>query len=215
MSFATSSPRDGPRRSSSGIRALALMKPQPTSRRARATRIPRDPVGEVIIVRRDPRIAFRVVENQMNYAYLGDRLSQSAADNFPVFLADLCARADAAYITPSTRSLLETAETRRVRIPQLAGPARLRDPPLALELVPPRPRRPIADSADPDERDPDSDDRSRHGRRRSTTCETPAESTTDASRRLDAPRAMVIGQHDRERFFSIVRIVLLDLEPRR
>ncbi len=83
------------------------MKPQPSSRRARATRIPRDPVGEVIIVRRDPRIAFRVVENQMNYAYLGERLSQSAAENFPVFLADLCARADAAYITPSTRSLLE------------------------------------------------------------------------------------------------------------
>ena len=43
----------------------------------------------------------------MNYAYLGERLSQSAAENFPVFLADLCARADAAYITPSTRSLLE------------------------------------------------------------------------------------------------------------
>ena len=91
----------------SGIRALVLMKPQPSSRRARATRIPRDPVGEVIIVRREPRIAFRVVENQMNYAYLGRRLSQSAAENFPVFLADLCARADAAYITPSTRSLLE------------------------------------------------------------------------------------------------------------
>jgi hypothetical protein len=94
----------------SGIRALALMKPQPTSRRARATRIPRDPVGEAIIVRRDPRIAFRVVENQMNYAYLGERLSTSAADNFPVFLADLCARADAAYITDSTRSLLENRE---------------------------------------------------------------------------------------------------------
>jgi hypothetical protein len=94
----------------SGIRALALMKPQPTTRRARATRIARDPVGEAIIVRRDPRIAFRVVENQMNYAYLGERLSQSAADNFPIFLADLCARADAAYITPSTRSLLEHRE---------------------------------------------------------------------------------------------------------
>jgi hypothetical protein len=89
-----------------GIRALALMKPQPSSRRARAARIPHDPVGEVIIVRRDPRIAFRVVENQMNYAYLGQRLSQSAAENFPVFLADLCARADEAYLTPSTRSLL-------------------------------------------------------------------------------------------------------------
>ncbi len=93
----------------SGIRALALMKPQPT-RRARATRIPRDPLGEAIIVRRDPRIAFRVVENQMNYAYLGERLSQTAADNFPIFLADLCARADAAYVTRSTRSLLEHRE---------------------------------------------------------------------------------------------------------
>jgi hypothetical protein len=90
-----------------GFRALVLMKPQPAGRRARATRIPHDPVGEVIIVRREPRLAFRVVENQMNYAYLGRRLSQSAAENFPVFVADLCARADAAYITPTTRSLLE------------------------------------------------------------------------------------------------------------
>ena len=49
----------------------------------RATRIPRDPVGEAIIVRRDPRIAFRVVENQMNYAYLGDRLSHVGRGQFP------------------------------------------------------------------------------------------------------------------------------------
>jgi hypothetical protein len=90
-----------------GIRALALMKPQPSSRLARAGRIPRDPVSEVVIARRDPRIAFRVVENQMNYAYLGKRRSSSAAENFPLFLADLCARADAAYLTPSTSSLLE------------------------------------------------------------------------------------------------------------
>ena len=103
----------------------------------------------MIIVRRDPRIAFRVVENQMNYAYLGDRLSQSAADNFPVFLADLCARADAAYITPSTRSLLGAPRARRARIPQLAGASGLRDPPIALELVSPRPRRPVR-MADPD-----------------------------------------------------------------
>jgi hypothetical protein len=93
-----------------GIRALVLMKPQSSSRRARAMRIPRDPVGEVVIVRRDPRIGFRVVENQMSYAYLGQRRSQSAAENFPVFVADLCARADAAYITPSTRSFLERGE---------------------------------------------------------------------------------------------------------
>jgi hypothetical protein len=94
----------------SGIRALALMKPRPYSRLSRSARIPRDPVGEVVIVRRDPRIAFRVVENHMNYAYLGDRRSNSAAENFPVFVADLCARADDAFITPSTRALLEGHE---------------------------------------------------------------------------------------------------------
>jgi hypothetical protein len=90
----------------SGIRALALMKPRPYSRLSRAARIPRDPVGEVLVVRRDPRIAFRAVENHMNYAYLGERRSQSAAENFPVFVAELCARAENAFITPSTHSLL-------------------------------------------------------------------------------------------------------------
>jgi hypothetical protein len=94
----------------SGIRALALMKPRPHGRLSRADRIPRDPVGEVIIVRRDPRIAFRAVENHMNYAYLGEKRSHSAAENFPVFVADLCARAEDAFITPSTRSLLERQE---------------------------------------------------------------------------------------------------------
>jgi hypothetical protein len=101
----------------SGIRALALMKPQPVRRSARAARIPRDPVGEAIIVRRDPRIAFRVVENQMSYAYLGERLSHSAAENFPVFIADLCDRAGAAYITPSTTSLLERQDPGEYEFP--------------------------------------------------------------------------------------------------
>jgi hypothetical protein len=93
-----------------GIRALALMKPRSLGRHSRAVRVPRDPVCEVLIVRRDPRIAFRVIENQMSYAYLGSRLSNSAAENFPVFLADLCARAGEAYITPSTRALLKLAD---------------------------------------------------------------------------------------------------------
>ncbi|MHB1559789.1 MAG: hypothetical protein ACYC61_20255 [Isosphaeraceae bacterium] len=101
----------------SGIRALTLMKPNLPARRGRATRVPRDPVGEVIVVRREPRVAFRIVENQMNYAYLGARLSQSAADNFPVFVADLCARADDAYITPSTRSLLDRGDPAACEFP--------------------------------------------------------------------------------------------------
>ena len=49
-------------------------------------------------------------QTPMNYASLGDRLKSSAAENFPIFLADLCTRADQAYLTPSTRPLLERRE---------------------------------------------------------------------------------------------------------
>jgi len=93
-----------------GLRALTLRGPKPPERRSRAARVPRAPVAEVIVVRSDPRIAFRIVENQMNYAALGDRLRPSAAENFPIFLADLCARATRATLTPPTRALL-TANT--------------------------------------------------------------------------------------------------------
>ena len=82
-----------PRWSSSlalGVKAL-FKRPGMPPRRDRAMRIPRDPVGEIIIVRNDPRIAFRVVENQMNYAYLGKRRQALASENFPIFVADLCA----------------------------------------------------------------------------------------------------------------------------
>ena len=89
-----------------GLNAL-LRRPQAIARRRRAMRVPRDPVGEAIIVRRDPRIAFRIVATQMNYSYLGDRLRPAAAENFPLLLADLCAAAEAAYIPPSTRALLD------------------------------------------------------------------------------------------------------------
>ncbi len=100
-----------------GIRALALKGPRPQSRMSRANRVPRDPIGEIVIVRRDPRLAFRVVENQMNYAYLGDRLKSSAIENFPIFLADLCARADHAYLPPSTRALLERRDLSESEFP--------------------------------------------------------------------------------------------------
>ena len=89
-----------------GFRALTLRKPVAEERRARAVRLPRDPAGEVVVVRRDPRLAFRVDEGRMNYAYLGGRLSPSAAANFPLFVADLVARSDDAYVTPSTRAFL-------------------------------------------------------------------------------------------------------------
>ena len=91
---------------STGLNALVGRAPR-AARRARAMRIPRDPVGEVYIVRRDPRIAFRVVGDKMNYAYLGDRLRPSSAENFPIFLADSRDRATQAYLTPVTRLLLD------------------------------------------------------------------------------------------------------------
>jgi hypothetical protein len=92
-----------------GIQALVHRPGKSPLRRARALRVPRNPIGEVIIVRRDPRIAFRIVENQMNYASLGDRLRPSASENFPIFLADLCTHATAAgaTLTPPTRALLQ------------------------------------------------------------------------------------------------------------
>jgi hypothetical protein len=92
----------------SGVRALALRKPRPLN--LRTARTPREPVAEVLVVRKEPRVTFRFVENQMNYAYLDDRLRGSAAENFPIFLADLCGKATAAYQSDSTRSLLEARD---------------------------------------------------------------------------------------------------------
>ena len=83
----------------------------------RAPAHPRDPIGEVVIIRRDPLIAFRIIENQMNYAYLGGRLSTSAAENFPHFLADLCACADQAYLTSPTHVILERGEPSEYTFP--------------------------------------------------------------------------------------------------
>ncbi|MDB5350709.1 MAG: hypothetical protein JWN86_1956 [Planctomycetota bacterium] len=91
---------------STGLNAL-LRRPQMIARRQRAVRVPRDPVGEVVIVRRDPRVTLRVIENQMNYAYLGDRIWPLAAENFPIFLEDLRTLASDAFVTPSTLALLE------------------------------------------------------------------------------------------------------------
>jgi hypothetical protein len=101
---------------STGLNAL-LRRPQIVARRRRAMRVPRDPVREVIIVRRDPRLALRVIENKMNYHYLGDRLHASAAENFPLLLADLCTHAKDAYVTDSTRALLEAKEPEEYMFP--------------------------------------------------------------------------------------------------
>ncbi len=94
---------------STGFRAAIGRAPR-AARKARGFRTPRDPVGEVLIVRRDPLVAFRVVANQMNYAYLGDRLQAAAIDNFPVFLADLIRLARGAIVTPTTAEMLDPSD---------------------------------------------------------------------------------------------------------
>lgn len=91
-----------------GVRALALRKPRALN--IRSARPAREPVSEVLVVRKDPRVTFRFVENQLNYAYLEDRLRDSAAENFPLFLADLCDRSPQAYRADSTRSLMEARD---------------------------------------------------------------------------------------------------------
>jgi hypothetical protein len=105
--FRTASPPTWTAALSSGLRALTLRPSKPPIRRERALRLPRDPVCELIIVRHDPRLALRIIASQMNYAALGDRLRPSASENFPIFLAELCARAERATITPPTRALLD------------------------------------------------------------------------------------------------------------
>lgn len=100
-------PPNWPAAAVAAFRAMTLRNPHPFERKARAMRVPRDPVGALILIRKDPRVAFRVIENQMNYASLGARLSPSAAVNFPLFLAEIVARASQAYLTPSTRAFLK------------------------------------------------------------------------------------------------------------
>jgi hypothetical protein len=100
-------PPNWPSAARAAFRAVTLRNPHPFERKSRAMRVPRDPVGELILIRKDPRVAFRVIESQMNYAYLGERLSPSAAVNFPILLAEIVARADQAHLTPSTRAFLK------------------------------------------------------------------------------------------------------------
>lgn len=49
---------------------------------------------------------YRLVHNQMNYAYLGGRKPASATQNFAMFAEDLSRHAPQAYLTPATRAYL-------------------------------------------------------------------------------------------------------------
>ena len=88
-----------------GLNAL-LRRPMAHRRRQRAMRIVKEPAFEAIVVRKDPRISFRVVAHKMNYSALGERLLPSAAANFPILLADLCAHAQWAFLADSTLDVL-------------------------------------------------------------------------------------------------------------
>ena len=88
-----------------GLNAL-LQRPSIIARRERSMRIERPAIGEAILVRRDPLLALRVSEPAMNYASLGPRKRPIASENFRLILAEVCARSDSAYLTPSTRALL-------------------------------------------------------------------------------------------------------------
>lgn len=88
-----------------GVRALThrpgSLPPRPPKHGKEA----RPPVGEVHVVRDAPRMAFRIVENAMNYAYLGERLRQTASENFRLLLGDLVTRSTRAFVTPETLAL--------------------------------------------------------------------------------------------------------------
>lgn len=61
---------------------------------------------QVWIVARNPWRAWRIDHRQMNYEYLGPRMSLSATHNFRLFVEDLVQRAPGAHRTPSTIAYL-------------------------------------------------------------------------------------------------------------
>ncbi len=109
-----------PRWTSALLMGLNMLRRQGSlPRTRRASRIPRDPIGEVYIARRDPRILFRIVADQMNYASLGARLRATSAENFPILLAAIVAQAGEAWVTQPTRTFLDLATRKEPESPSL------------------------------------------------------------------------------------------------
>lgn len=88
-----------------GLNAL-LRRPLRVARRERSMRITREPVAEMILVRREPRLALRASAAGLTYASLGRRKQPNAAANFRALLTEITVRAEGAYLTASTRALL-------------------------------------------------------------------------------------------------------------
>jgi hypothetical protein len=99
-----------------GIKMLVRRQRLPPRTR-RANRILRDPIGEVYIVRREPRLVLRLAADQMNYASLGPRLRHSSAENFPILLSAIVAQANEAWVTQPTHTLLELSTRKEPAAP--------------------------------------------------------------------------------------------------
>ena len=61
---------------------------------------------ELWFARRNPFRPYRLDQQRMNYEYLGEKKTSSAAVNFQLFLKDLVQQAPQAYLAPSTRAFL-------------------------------------------------------------------------------------------------------------
>lgn len=62
---------------------------------------------ELLLVTVDPHKVFRIDHAEFNYEYLGRRMTTAASVNFRLLIQDLVKRANAACVTPATRSFLE------------------------------------------------------------------------------------------------------------
>ncbi len=59
------------------------------------------------LIARNPQRVYFINHQQMNYDYLGERKSTSAAANFQAFLSDITSAATSAYLTPATHAILD------------------------------------------------------------------------------------------------------------
>lgn len=71
------------------------------------TRIASKRRPEAFLVLTDGQPALTMASDEMNYEYLGDRLSTSSSANFKLLIQDMISRATRAWITPSTLAFLE------------------------------------------------------------------------------------------------------------
>lgn len=68
---------------------------------------PLTPGPEAWIICTRPFRPYRIDHKRMNYEYLGDRKTDSATNNFRLFIDDIIAHAQRAYLTPATRAYIE------------------------------------------------------------------------------------------------------------